>query len=100
MLLANVVEREVDPNFTTAPSIKLLPVTVNVRLDPPLVPMVGEIVVIDGVGLLTVKFKVAVVPPPGPGFVTVTPLAPATVISDAAIVADRCDESLTTTSAV
>ena len=98
-MLPKVVESGVVPNFTTAPSMKLLPVRVKVSPEPPLVAMFGATVVSAGAGLLTVKVKGAVVPPPGPGFVTVTDFVPAAVISDAAISSVKCAESLTTTSA-
>jgi hypothetical protein len=61
------------------PLTKLLPLTVRVNPAPLTTALVGEIVVIAGEGLLTVKLCPPVVPPPGAGFVTVTLTGPAVV---------------------
>lgn len=66
-------------NFTVDPLTKLLPLTVRVNPAPLTTALVGEIVVIAGEGLLTVKLCPPVVPPPGAGFVTVTFTGPAVV---------------------
>jgi hypothetical protein len=76
----------VPPKWTTAPLTRLVPVTVKVNPAPPAVAINGERLEVVGTGLLTVKVSAGVeVPPPGAGFVTVTDLVPAVVISEAAI---------------
>jgi hypothetical protein len=54
-----------------------------VKVGPPAVVLLGESEVRVGTGLSTVNVLDAEVPPPGPGFVTVTGKVPATVMSDA-----------------
>lgn len=70
---------------TTEVLSKLEPLTVKVKAGSPAVFAVGDRLVITGTGWFTVKFKAGVeIPPPGPGFVTVTGMiVPAVVISDA-----------------
>ena len=75
--LTKVVLLVVPLKFTTEPFTKLLPFTVRVNPRPLRVALIGEIVVIDGTGLLTVNVCAPVVPPPGAGFVTVTFTVPA-----------------------
>lgn len=75
--LTNVVAFTAPLKFTFDPFTKLAPFTVSVNPEPPSAALAGEIVVIDGAGLLTVKLCAPVVPPPGVGFVTVTFREPA-----------------------
>jgi hypothetical protein len=73
-----------------APLTKLEPFAVRVKLDPPAAVEVGEIDASVGTGfeaLVTVKFWLPEVPPPGAGFTTVTSEVVAVVRSDAGIVA-------------
>jgi hypothetical protein len=53
--LTNVVVAAVPLKFTTEDATKFVPLTVRVKAAPPAVPLVGEIVVIVGDGLFTVK---------------------------------------------
>ena len=66
---------------TTEPETKFDPLTVSVKEAPPAVALVGEIEVVAGNGLLTVNVLGDDVPPPGPGFVTVTLILPAVAMS-------------------
>src|SRR6266852_3255614 len=69
---------------------KFVPFTVNVKVGPPAVALVGEILVVVGMGLLAamiLKTAVGDVPPPGGGFVTVTCTVPAVEISAAEMAA-------------
>jgi hypothetical protein len=86
----NVVVLAAPPNVALAPLTKFVPLTVSVKAAPPAVALVGESEVIVGAGLLTVKLVAADVPPPGPGFVTVTGNVPAVAISVAVIAAVTC----------
>ena len=80
-----------DPKFTVAPVTKPVPVRVNVKAAPPAVAEVGAIEVSVGPETaLIVKDRVADVPPPGAGFVTVTVAVPAVAISAAVIAAVSC----------
>ena len=76
-----------DPKFTVAPETKPVPVRVIVKADPPAVAVAGAIDARVSVPPLIVKDTVPDVPPPGAGFVTVTPAVPAVAMSTAAIVA-------------
>src|SRR6202021_615648 len=64
----------------------------RVNAAPPAVAVVGEIVVIVGVGLLIVNVAAPDVPPPGAGFVTVTFTVPPVAICAAVIAAVNCVE--------
>ena len=75
--LTNMVVLATPLNFTAEPFTKLLPLTVSVNAAPLATALVGEIVVIAGTGLVTLKLCGPVVPPPGAGFVTVTFSGPA-----------------------
>ena len=80
-----------DPKFTMAPAAKPVPVRVNVKAAPPAVAEVGAIEVSVGAeAALVVKDRVADVPPPGAGFVTVTVAVPAVAISAAVTAAVSC----------
>jgi len=68
------------PKFTVEPLTKFVPVSVMVTPVPTVV-LVGLIEVNVGVTLLTVKVCAVVVPPPGPGLVTVTLIGPAVATS-------------------
>jgi hypothetical protein len=70
--------------------MKLLPVTVRVKADPPAVAELGEMEVRVGDGLvaaLMVKVTAEEVPPPGVGLKTVALAVPAAAMSDAGIAA-------------
>jgi len=77
-----------DPKFTVAPAANPVPVMVSVNAVPPTVEEVGAIKVSVGpAAALIVKDRLADVPPPGAGFVTVTLAVPAVAISAAVIAA-------------
>ncbi len=59
-----------------------MPLTVRVNVESPIFLDVGEMLVVVGTGLLTVKVCAFEVPPPGVGLKTVTPNVPAVVKSD------------------
>jgi hypothetical protein len=84
-----VVVRLVLFHLTTEEEMKLLPVTVSVKADPPLAAEEGFNVVATGTGLLAAEFIVKVspddVPPPGVGLKTVTVAVPAVAIIAAVI---------------
>ncbi len=65
---------------------KLAPLTVRVKAAPPAIAEAGAIEVIDGSGLVVVKFTLLEDPPPGAGLVTLTGATPA----DAIRVAGTC----------
>jgi hypothetical protein len=88
--LTKLVVVAVPLKFTTEDELKFVPFTVKVKADPPARADVGESELIDGNGLLTVNEELADVPPPGAGFVTVTPSVPAVAISGAVIEAVTC----------
>lgn len=83
--LTKVVVLAAPLKFTTEAATKLVPLTVRVKAAPPAVALVGESEVIVGARLLTVKLVAVDVPPPGAGFVTVTPSVPAVAMSAAVI---------------
>jgi hypothetical protein len=86
-----------DPlKFTVAPLTKFVPVTVRVNAAPPAVALEGERAVIAGTGLLTVSVWVALVPPPGVGFVTLTLTDPAVLSCVAGIVIVKVSPPLET----
>ena len=78
-----------DPfHCTTEPLMKLLPLTVRVKAEPPAVAEVGLMLVVVGTGLaaaLIVKVCAFEVPPPGAGLNTVTEAVPAVAMSVAVI---------------
>ena len=80
-----------DPKLTVAPVTKPVPVRVKVKAAPPAVAEVGAIEVsVGAAAALIVKDRIADVPPPGAGFVTVTVAEPAVAISAAVIAAVNC----------
>jgi hypothetical protein len=87
MLLTKVVVKVEVFQCTLEPETKFDPLTVSVKAGPPALALLGEIELIAGTGLLTVNVFAADVPPPGPGFVTVTMILPAVAISAAEIAA-------------
>jgi hypothetical protein len=72
--------------------MKLEPVTVKVKADPPAVADAGLIVVSTGAGLGAMIVKVCAldVPPPGVGLNTVTEAVPAVAMSAAVMAAVSC----------
>jgi hypothetical protein len=69
----NVLVRSTPFQRTFDPGMKLLPVTVRVKVGPPAIAELGEIPVITGIGLaggLMVKVRVPDAPPPGVGLKT------------------------------
>src|ERR1700687_1909081 len=86
----NIVVRAFPWKSTVAPLTNPVPLTVSVNPAPPAVVLFGESVVIVGIGLVTAKFIVFDVPPPGAGLVTVTGNVPTTAMSAAAIDAVIC----------
>jgi len=87
VLLTKVVVKTKLFQCTFEPETKFDPLTVSVKPGPPAVALLGEIELIAGTGLLTVNILGADVPPPGPGFVTVTWIVPAVAMSAAEIAA-------------
>jgi xanthosine utilization system XapX-like protein len=80
------------PKFTIDPVMKFVPVSVKFT-GCPRIPFVGEIEVSVGTGLGALEIvnaKLAVVPPPGAAFVTVTFAVPTEAISLAKIAAVNC----------
>lgn len=75
--LTKVVARALAPKLTNEVETKPVPFTVRVKAAPPALALVGEMVVIVGAGLFTVKLTGLEVPPPGAGLVTVTLKLPA-----------------------
>ena len=80
-----------DPfHCTTEPLMKLLPLTVRVKAEPPAVADEGLMLVVAGTGLAAafiVKVWAFEVPPPGAGLNTVTEAVPAVAMSAAVIAA-------------
>ena len=74
-------------NFTVEADTKFVPFTVIVNCESPTVFDVGEMLVVVGTGLLTVKAWALDVPPPGVGLKTVILNVPAVVRSLAGMVA-------------
>jgi hypothetical protein len=83
--LTYVVVRFVPFQRTTEPEMKFVPLTVNVKADPPAVAEEGLRLVVVGTGLLIVKVWGLDVPPPGVGLKTVTLAVPAVAMSAARI---------------
>ena len=91
--LTNAVVRAVPLRRATELLLKFVPLTVNVNAGSPAILLVGDNVVMVGTGLFTVKLSGGVeAPPPGVGFVTVTEIVLAAVISAAAIEVVNCAE--------
>jgi len=91
--LTNVVVRALPLRRATELLLKFVPLTVNVNAVSPAILLVGDNVVTVGTGLFTAKISAGVdAPPPGVGFVTVTEIVLAVVISDAAIEVVNCPE--------
>jgi len=67
----NVVGVGLPSNRTTDPRINPEPLTVSVKLGPSATTGFGEMLVIAGSGLLTVRVTAEEVPPPGVGLETV-----------------------------
>ena len=78
-----VVVRAEPLKSTVDDALKFVPVMARVNCAPPATVEVGEIEIVVGTGLLTVKVCAPDVPPPGPGFTTVIKSAPPTEISAA-----------------
>src|ERR1700730_4570472 len=87
MLLTKVVVKTEVFQCTFELETKFEPLTVSVKAGPPAVALLGEIELIAGTGLLMVNVLGADVPPPGPGFVTVTLIVRAVAMSAAEIAA-------------
>lgn len=95
--LIKVVTSDTPFQLTTAPLIKLLPVTVNVKAALPATAALGLMEVEIGTGLLTitglmVKLSDPLVPPPGVGVNTATAAVPAVAIFAAGTTAVNCVE--------
>jgi hypothetical protein len=90
MLLTNVVVRADPAKLTTDVETKFVPFTVSVRVAAPAVALTGEMLVVVGTGLFTVRTCAFDVPPPGAAFTTVTLNVPATATSAAVIAAVTC----------
>ena len=63
MLLTKVVLRLEPLTWTTDPFTNFVPFTVRVKAGPPAKVVLGEMLVSEGTGLLTVKMRGALVPP-------------------------------------
>ena len=87
MELTYVVTREIPPNKTDEDVIKFVPFTVMTKPGSPAVAELGEIEVVVGVGLFTVKVCALLVPPPGVVLKTVIEKVPAVNKSEAGMVA-------------
>ena len=81
VLLTNVVVRFEPLTCITDPWMKLLPLTVSVSPFVPAETLFGEILERDGSGLLIVRLKAALVPPPGAALKTVIERVPGEAIS-------------------
>jgi len=76
------VERAEPAKFTTEAEPKFVPLTVIVKVESPTVLVSGEIEVVVGTALFTVKVWALDIPPPGVGLTTVMLNVPAVVMSD------------------
>jgi len=85
--LTNVVGRDAPLTRTTDELTNPEPLTVRVKLGPNTSAVDGEMLEIEGTGLLTVKVTAAEAPPPGVGVKTVTDKKAAAARSDAGIAA-------------
>jgi hypothetical protein len=90
MLLAKVVVRGEPAKLTTEVDTKFVPFTVRVKAPLPRVALAGEMLVVVGPLLFTVRVCALDVPPPGAGFVTVMLNVPPVVRSLAGIAAVNC----------
>ena len=82
-----MVGRELPSNCTTDPLMNPDPLTVRVNEPPNTRTGFGEMLEIEGAGLLTARVRDAEFPPPGAGLDTVTDRLAATVRSDDRIAA-------------
>jgi hypothetical protein len=73
--------------LTTESETKFVPSTVRVKPAPPAITDVGEVSIVVGTGLLTVKVWVEDAPPPGAGVTTVNRKVPAAATSVAGTMA-------------
>jgi hypothetical protein len=80
-LFLNVVVRGEPFQLILVPFTKPVPFTVSVKVELPAILLLGESDVREGTGLLMVKTRGLVVPPPGAGFETVTLAVPAVAMS-------------------
>jgi len=81
-----VVGRSLPFHRTTELDTRLEPNTVKVKVGPPAAVLVGERLVIVGMGfMLIAQFKAFEVPPPGAGLKTVTVAVPVATMSLAEI---------------
>ncbi len=78
MLLIKVVVLLEPLTCTTDPLTKFVPFSVRVNAGPPAVVALGEMLVSEGSGLLTVRMRDPLVPP---GFTTVMERVPAEAMS-------------------
>lgn len=85
--LINVVALVAPLNITADPDTKPEPFTVKVKAVPPAVALDGKRDVMATFGLLIVNWRLAEVPPPGAGLVTVTLAVPAVAMSAPVIAA-------------
>src|SRR6266699_156094 len=90
--LTTVVVLAEPANCTTDVDTKSVPFTVSVNAAAPTILFVGEMLVVVGTGLFTVRTCAFDVPPPGVGLNTVMLNVPAVVRSLARIVAVTCVE--------
>jgi hypothetical protein len=89
--LTNVVTRALPCHSTTELLTKFVPFTVRVSAPVPALTVLGDMDVVVGTGLFTVNVTAVDVPPPGAGFVTVTPgVLPGVATSPARINAVNC----------
>src|SRR5258705_9015062 len=91
-LLTNAAFRGSLFTFTTAPMTKFEPFTASVKAVPPATTLDGLRDEIAGGGRKTLNAMLVEGPPPGAGFKTVIPKAPAGATSPAKIAALRCVE--------
>jgi len=90
--LTSVVDLFTPLNRTIELELKFVPLTVSVNPDAPANLLAGEMSVVVGTGLFTVKVCVLELPPPGAGFTTLTKKIPATARSEVAMAAVTCVE--------
>src|ERR1035437_2072962 len=88
--LTKVVVRAEPAKFTTDPDTKLVPLTVMMNCASPTFLLVGEMLVVVGTRLLTVKGCAFEVPPPGVGLTTVTLTVAAVAMSAVRIATVNC----------
>lgn len=90
VLFTSVVARLTPATCTTELALKPVPFNVKVKPAPPAITGDGSMLVKVGSGLLMVKLRALVVPPPGAGLLTVTLAVPAAKTSAAVIAAVNC----------